>query len=70
MSKRTNKEPTLFTLTVNLGNDAMRTPQDVRGILNHVASLLDSPADWNEYDALRHPIRDCNGNRVGEWIVR
>lgn len=63
-----------FTLSIDLGNETMSTPEDVKNALLKVADQLtkyDWMADltWNQYDKLPHPIRDTNGNRVGEWLV-
>lgn len=62
-----------FTLNIDLGNEAMSTPNDVRNALLYVANQLDSYRTpgcvWGEYDFLSHSIRDMNGYRVGEWLV-
>ena len=63
-----------FTLSIDLGNEEMSTPDDVRNALLYVADQLlnfdRTPSKaWNEYDKMSHPIRDTNGNRVGEWLV-
>ena len=64
-----------FTLSIDLGNEAMSTPDDVRNALLYVADQLlnydYTPCRvWNEYDKMPHPIRDTSGNRVGEWLVK
>lgn len=56
-----------FTLTIELGNDAMQTGFDVTRVLVEVGYKLD-----------RHPltkvdggnILDANGNSVGQWEVK
>ena len=63
-----------FTLSIDLGNEAMSTPDDVRNALLKVADLLlkfdrTPDTEWSQYDGLSHSIRDTNGNRVGEWLV-
>lgn len=59
-----------FTLEIELGNDAMQTPEDVR------EALLSIARDYNTLTALTAfgmddsgSIRDINGNRVGHWEV-
>ena len=53
-----------FTLTIELGNDAMQTPEDVAGALREVADDVERtsmPQDG-------HRVRDYNGNTVGRWV--
>jgi len=56
-----------FTLKIESGNDAMRTPSDVALVLmKEVAPRLvelDGIAPLNE----RGAIHDLNGNTVGAW---
>lgn len=52
-----------FTLTIQLGNDAMRSGPDVAAALRAVADRIE-----HELEA-RGPIRDANGNTVGEYQV-
>jgi len=54
-----------FTLDIDLGNDAMRSPEDIAHALETVAHRL-----RNESDGDTAPIRDTNGNTVGEWAYR
>lgn len=58
MSSKT--EPTRFTVRIELGNEAMRTPADVAGALRKLASKLE------QSDVYDHTIRDENGNTIGE----
>ena len=52
-----------FTLEIELGNDAMRTANDV-------ANALDRIADEVLFVGLTgRAIRDTNGNTVGKWEV-
>lgn len=53
----------MFTLTITLGNDAMQTREDISGALRNVAAML----EWDVTTG--GPIRDANGNTVGEWKV-
>lgn len=56
-----------FSLTIELGNDAMRDPGDVAAALEYIANQLrdtgfgDIGDDW--------VVRDANGNGVGLWTV-
>lgn len=52
-----------FTLSINLGNDAMQTREEVAEALERVAGTLRAsslPEDTQH-------IRDANGNAVGRW---
>lgn len=53
-----------FTLTIELGNDAMQTGRDVSDALKQVASKVHSCLIEEDYG---NSIRDENGNKVGEW---
>lgn len=58
-----------FTLTIELGNDAMQTPEDVAEVLaklgNGLPTLLGDSFTVND----SYLLRDVNGNRVGGWSV-
>jgi hypothetical protein len=56
-----------FTLTINLGNEAIRTAEEVAERLRDIARRVDSCT----FDVPEGPyhIRDINGNRVGSWEV-
>ncbi len=63
--------PNGFTLTIELGNDAMQTPDDVREALAHAINLDSTLANLTEFtDDDEANIYDANGNRVGKWYVR
>lgn len=49
-----------FTLSIDLGNEAMQTGEDVATALKAVASKLAHGEDSGR-------VRDENGNTVGEW---
>lgn len=53
-----------FVLEINLGNEAMQTPETVAIALEEVVRVLRS-GRFDGNDA--RPIRDINGNRIGEW---
>lgn len=53
-----------FTLTIELGNDAMQTKYDVAEALREIADRLDQQlTEWGY--AERMTLRDDNGNTVG-----
>ena len=53
-----------FKLEIELGNDVMRTTDDVKGALQHAAFLVDRVVVSHGESA---SILDANGNRVGRW---
>lgn len=57
-----------FTLTINLGNDAIRTGNDVADALQETAINYLSNSDLRKGDSGR--VMDKNGNNVGQWEVR
>ena len=62
-----------FTLTIDLGNDAMQAPSDVVDALHALGDRLlqdGYPDKWADPSEEGGPIRDCNGNTVGKWEVR
>jgi len=52
-----------FELTINLGNDAMQTPEDVSRALRIAADSLSKYGTDLDHGG----IWDDNGNRAGEW---
>lgn len=50
-----------FTVTIELGNDAMRTKAHLSTALKSVALLVPKQESGI--------IRDINGNKVGEWAL-
>jgi hypothetical protein len=58
---------TKFTLSIDLGNDAMQTDDEVAELLSKAARQVDGL----EYliPGLYGNLRDENGNRVGSWQV-
>lgn len=59
-----------FVLTIELGNEAMSTQDDIAQAMQRVGAIL------RTYGRTRTPligdsgpIRDSNGNRVGGWHV-
>lgn len=66
--------PTLkFTLSIELGNDAMQTPGDIAEALRKVAAHLTNPGNWEqgpvETTSGSICIMDTNGNGVGQFRV-
>lgn len=53
-----------FTLSIRLGNEAMRVPGDVGGALREMAEKFE-----NGYALIpsKGTIQDENGNTVGRW---
>ena len=66
-----------FKLTIELGNDAMQTGEDIAAALHHTADRVESAIEYTEeedgsFTTLEHsggPIMDENGNKVGAWHV-
>jgi hypothetical protein len=66
-----------FTLTIELGNDAMRTWRDIGNELEALAETLherDEVIGGGDAEPVSveddiGAIRDVNGNRVGRWTV-
>lgn len=57
-----------FTLTIELGNDAMQTYADIfRAIREHKPHLV--PMSHVARPGYEKTIRDVNGNAVGKWEV-
>lgn len=53
-----------FLLTIEMGNEAMRTPEDVAEALMKVGTKLAR----RESDGVG-VISDANGNTVGKWFI-
>lgn len=56
----------IFKLEIELGNDGMRTPDDVSGVLRQVARDIEDFLEWTSTDG-PGTLRDINGNKVGKW---
>ena len=52
-----------FKLKITLGNDAMRTGEDIAHALQEVADRVE------QHDDTAGRIFDANGNTVGKWEV-
>lgn len=50
----------MFELKIELGNDAMQSPEDIAWALRGAAYAI-------EYGGSAGVIHDDNGNSVGEW---
>lgn len=57
-----------FQLTITMGNDAMQSGEDIARALRKLASTLDR-VDVVESYYPSGPIKDDNGNKVGEWEI-
>lgn len=53
-----------FRLTIELGNDAMRTPEDIAEVLKRIAEYMHKHGSWPHTKIL-----DLNGNPVGTTSV-
>jgi hypothetical protein len=51
-----------FTLEIEMGNEAMRTPYDVAASLTGVTMALHTGATVGT-------VKDDNGNTVGRWSI-
>lgn len=56
---------TTFALTIELGNEAMQTDEDVARALHRTASWFEENSSM--FEQCRGGIYDVNGNRVGSW---
>jgi hypothetical protein len=54
--------PKAFTLTIDLGNDAMQREEDIARALRRIADRIDGGATDGA-------VMDDNGNKVGSWVV-
>lgn len=57
------KEPTKFTLHIELGNAEMQDCSQIAAVLRKAADQVDG--GWSG-----RPILDANGNLVGRWELR
>lgn len=57
-------DPVSFTLIVDLGNDAMQTPEDVATLLAETAKYMLKHGSWPHEN-----VKDVNGNTVGTISV-
>lgn len=56
---------TRFDLTIELGNAAMRTPEDIADALRSLANRLEAAGTFAS-----EIIMDQNGARVGSWSIQ
>ncbi len=56
-----------FTLTIELGNDAMQTGRDVAEALHTVADKVAKLGSRHPEEDYGNRVGDLNGNKVGEW---
>lgn len=57
-----------FTLTIELGNDAMQDGGDVAAAMRGIARRIEDNGLLNRVDGGR--VMDLNGNSVGSWEVK
>ena len=62
---------TQFTVNIELGNDAMQTPDDIARALHKIASYFDGEtgATFPELGPVTGKILDLNGNTCGSWAA-
>jgi hypothetical protein len=62
-----------FTLTIETGNEAMLTGEDLakalKGVAKNVASIFEGGEPMDDFAVAPMTIRDANGNRVGSWDI-
>ena len=54
-----------LTITIEMGDDAMRSCMDVLNSINHCRLAAEDPTPM--YVGEKGKINDRNGNQVGEW---
>lgn len=62
----------VFKIEIRLGNDAVTTESDVADLLREFADKIASgkiPFETEDGEYPSGPMRDKNGNKVGEWEV-
>lgn len=59
-----------FVLTIELGNDAMQTKDDIAAVLTETAARIPRAIVGRIGVGDSAFIRDINGNRVGNWEVQ
>ena len=66
-----NDQKKIFSLTIELENEEMRTPEDIaKAIKTHIVIPLEGKDDWSLYDKEPNLIFDENGNKVGTWVKK
>lgn len=63
LTRRRITRMSFFTLTIRLGNEAMRDTDDITAALQSVAAKVAK----GQHDGT---IMDTNGNRVGSWTLK
>jgi hypothetical protein len=61
-----------FVLQIELGNDAMNTPQQIAKILKDLGSRIPEETinDFRGVFSQSEHIMDANGNTVGRWAFK
>jgi hypothetical protein len=57
-----------FRVRIDMGNEAMQSPQDVAWALRNLAHLIDPYTDWRTFHSDER-VGDINGNAVGSWTI-
>ena len=58
-----------FEATIEMGNDAMLTGEDLAGALRRIAKRLADEYQGEATGPCRGAIMDLNGNRAGSWVI-
>ncbi len=58
-----------LTIRIEMGNAAFEDAGELGRILQEVADRLSSPFLIGRRTEVARPIKDINGNTVGEWTV-
>lgn len=62
----------LIHIEINSGNAAFsdgNAPAELARILRGIADRISEGTTLNDFDEVRVPILDFNGNRVGSWFA-
>lgn len=59
----------MLTVTLELGNDAMRTGADLAGALERIGAAIAATVDDTAGTIAAGTVRDDNGNTVGRWTL-
>lgn len=63
-----------LTLTIETGNDAMQTGDDLakalKAVSKTVANIFEGGEPMGDFAVSPMTIRDDNGNRVGSWEIQ
>jgi len=58
-----------FTLTIDIGNDAMQTNEQIAQAIGQAADRLEEYGGEPQL-GLHDTLSDDSGNRVGSWVIQ